>query len=162
MPELISEYRPKMIYSSALGRAAFSSSIYSQLLGIPVYFRPNLVELSCGEWEKSPRSQVKGPRKIVRSSWVDRPPGGESYQDGEERLRDFVRDLTSGCDDTCKMVLAHASLNRALVKLVLGLPPQEAISILFPHDTVYIIQNDGMIRWFGLSTGSGCGFLREV
>lgn len=162
MPELILEYQPGMIFSSSLGRAAFSSSIYSQILGIPVYFRRSLIELSGGELEKTLRSEIEGPRKIVRPSWIDRPRGGESYQDGEKRLREFIHELTSSPGKECKMVLAHAGLNRVLVKMILGLSPQEAISILFPHDTVYVIQNDGIINWFGLSTGSGCGFLREV
>lgn len=162
MPNLVSQFLPRAIYSSSLGRAAFSSSIYSQALGIPVHFRENLAELSCGEWEGSRRTDVVGHRNLIRSGWFERPPGGESYQDGEARLRPLVDELGSGLNDSCKIVLAHAGLNRALMKLILGLNEEDALFIRFPHDTVYLIHSDRTVKWLGLSTGSGSGLLREI
>ena len=162
MPDLVSRFRPQSIYSSSLGRAAFSSSIYSQMLGIPVHFRESLAELSCGEWEGSRRTDVVGDRSSIRSGWFDQPPCGESYQDGETRLRPIVNELCSCPDDSCKIVLAHAGLNRALMKLILGLTVEDSLFIRFPHDTVYLIQRDKSVSWLGLSTGSGRGLLSEI
>ena len=162
MPDLVSRFRPQAIYSSSLGRAAFSSSIYSQMLGIPIHFRESLAELSCGEWEGSRRIDVVGNRNVIRSDWFDRPPFGESYQDGETRLRPIVDELCSFTDYSCKIVLAHAGLNRALIKLILRLTVEDSLFIRFPHDTVYLIQQDKSLSWLGLSTGSGQGFLREI
>ncbi|MGC8602224.1 MAG: histidine phosphatase family protein [Desulfomonilaceae bacterium] len=162
MPNLISQFKPRAIYSSSLGRAAFSSSIYSQTLAIPIYFMENLAELSCGQWEGSRRTDVVGHRGLIRSDWFERPPGGESYQDGEERIRYIVDELYSFTDDSCKIVLAHAGLNRSLVKLILGLNEKDALLIRFPHDTVYLIHSDKTVKHLGLTTGSGNGFLREI
>jgi len=160
--DLISDYKPHAIYSSSLGRAAFSSSIYSETLGIPIHFSKSLTELSCGEWEGSSRLDVVGNRNFIRSCWFDRPPGGESYQDGEERLRPFIDKFCSCADNSCKMVLAHAGLNRVFMKLILGLRVEIALSIRFPHDTFYVIHSDKTVGWLGLSTGSGCGLLSEI
>lgn len=162
MPDLVSKFQPQAIYSSSLGRAAFSSSIYSQALGIPVHFRENLAELSCGKWEGSRRTDVVGNRNSIRSGWFDQPPFGESYQDGEERLRSFVDELCSCPNDSCKIVLAHAGLNRAFIKLIIGLNEENAQFIRFPHDTVYVIHSDRTVNWLGLTTGSGNGFLSEI
>jgi hypothetical protein len=53
-------------------------------------------------------------------------------------------------------------LNRVLVKCLLGMEPEQALFIRFPHDTVYVIQNGAPVSWMGLSTGSGIGFLSEI
>jgi|GEM_PF-460314 len=161
LAEILYPHMPGVIYSSALGRAAYSSAIYSQILGIPVHFRQNLVELSCGEWETSLRTDVIGSDVLIRSSWVDRPPGGESYQDAEKRLGVFINELQTVSDSVYVMVLAHSGLNRALVRSLLGLPINEALYIRFPHDTIYQINMDGNVNWIGLSNMSGSGFLRE-
>ncbi len=161
LAQTVNTYLPRVIYSSTLGRAAYSSAIYSQILQIPIHFRSNLVELSCGEWETSLRTDVIGPDALIRPSWVSRPPGGESYEDAEKRLKVFINEILSSSEYSCVMVLAHSGLNRALVRSLLGLPLDKALYIKFPHDTIYQIDADGTVRWIGLSTGSGVGFLRE-
>lgn len=161
LAEIVKAFRPFAIYSSSLGRAAYSSGIYSQVIGIPVYFRSSLVELSCGEWETCMRKDVIGPEALIRSSWIDRPPGGESYEDAENRLRTFIHEINLLEAGSPVMVLAHSGLNRVLAKSLLGISTDEALNIKFPHDTIYEIHEKGFVRWAGLSTGSGSGFLRE-
>ncbi|MFH0958183.1 MAG: histidine phosphatase family protein [Pseudomonadota bacterium] len=161
LAEMVCPKMPGVIYSSILGRAAYSSAIYSQILGIPLYFRQDIVELSCGEWETSLRTDVIGPDSSIRLSWVDRPPGGESYKDAEKRVCVFINELLKVSKPLCVMVLAHSGLNRVLVKTLLTLPSDQAMNIRFPHDTVYEINSDGDVNWIGLSTGRGRGFLGE-
>ncbi|MBW1712107.1 MAG: histidine phosphatase family protein, partial [Deltaproteobacteria bacterium] len=81
------------VFSSPLGRAAASAEIYAQGRSLPVQHRPALAELSAGQWEGRPWAEVVGQWTILRSGWTDRPPGGESYQDGEVRLRPFMDEL---------------------------------------------------------------------
>lgn len=162
MPHLVAHYQPRVIFSSSLGRAALSASIYSETLKIPVHFREDLVEISCGEWEGSLRADVIGPRPSIRSGWHDRPPGGESYLDRELRLSGFIQELSELPVDSAVVILAHAGLNRVLVKCLLGMEPEQALFIRFPHDTVYVIQSGSPVSWLGLSTGSGIGFLSEI
>ncbi|MGC8657942.1 MAG: histidine phosphatase family protein [Desulfomonilaceae bacterium] len=162
MPGLISRFRPEMIYSSSLGRAAFSSSIYSQILSIPVRFRSALAELSCGKWEGLKRDDVVLGDRTIRPNWTNRPPGGESYQDGEKRLIPFIEEIRSLANDRCIIILAHAGLNRAFVRLFLDLKIEETLFVRFPHDTTYLIHTDGTVHRLGLSTGAGNGFLSEI
>ena len=77
-------------------------------------------------------------------------------------MRPIVDELCSGLNDSCKIVLAHAGLNRAFMRLILGLNEEDALFIRFPHDTVYLIQHDKSVSWLELSTGSGRGFLSEI
>lgn len=146
LPQLVEPERPTVIYASSLGRAAYTGSVYSQQLGIPIRFRPSIVELSCGIWEGMRRSEVKGWSNTIRESWDDRPPEGESYQDAEDRVNTFISEITSQKDHSTLLIVAHAGLNRVFLKLWLDLEPDNARMIRCPHDTVYVMEPDGNVR----------------
>jgi broad specificity phosphatase PhoE len=150
------------IYSSPLGRAAFTSSIYSEVLGAPVSFRPEMSELSCGEWEGRSRAEVAGDSSVLRKTWHDKPPQGESYRDAEARVGQFVEDLADRvAQDATILVVGHAGVDRVVLKLLLALDPSEAMRILCPHDLVYIVHGDGAVRHKGLGVQEGDGLLYE-
>ncbi len=161
LPALIEPEGPTVIYASALGRAAFTGAIYSQHLGKPIHFRPSIVELSCGLWEGMRRSEVKGWSNTIRESWDDQPPEGESYQDAEERVKSFIHELTYQDPHSTVLMVAHAGLNRVFLKLWMDLEPDEARMIRCPHDTVYVLDEDGEVRRLQPDRGQERGFLLE-
>ncbi len=160
--QLLKAERVRAIFSSILGRAAFTAAIHSEVLGVPVHFRDDLAELSCGTWEGRSRLAVRGEGRLLRSSWTERPPGGESYQDAEIRARRLVQEVaTAGIPDTVLLV-SHASVSRVYLKIILGLDVERAIRIRFPHDTVYLLERDRTVRSRSIDGLPTAGLLWEA
>jgi len=47
------------------------------------------------------------------------------------------------------------------MRLWLGLEPETAIGIVSPHDTVYIIEEDGNVRYRAADGTAGRGFILD-
>ncbi len=137
---LIEEQKIRTVFCSPLGRARTSAEIYTEGMGLPVHIREAMAELCCGEWEGKPRSEVGDGVQLIRKTWLDRPPGGESYSDGETRVAPFIQEITSEDIQYPILVVGHASVNRVFLKLWLSLDPEKAIRINSPHDTIYFIE----------------------
>lgn len=151
------------VFSSPLGRAATSAGIYAQGRSLSVQPRPALAELSAGQWEGRPWLEVVGQGTILRSGWTDRPPGGESYQDGEVRLKPFIDELQAlEQGPAAVLVVGHAGINRVFLKLWLGLTPEEARQAVCPHQAVYIVEDRGRVSWRDSSGGQGQGLICEA
>lgn len=133
------------IFSSPLGRAAESARIYSEALGSPIVLKEALSELSCGLWEGKSRVSVVGNTWQLRSGWQNQPPGGESYRDGEARVSELIGDIGLRDREHAIMLVGHAGVNRVVLKLLLDLDPDVAMRIRFPHDVVYVIDEEGAI-----------------
>lgn len=137
---LIEEQKIRTVFCSPLGRARTSAEIYTDGMGLPAHIREAMAELCCGEWEGKPRNEVGDGVQLIRKTWLDRPPGGESYSDGEARVAPFIQEITSEDIQYPILVVGHASVNRVFLKLWLSLDPEKAIRINSPHDTIYFIE----------------------
>ncbi|MBI5251280.1 MAG: histidine phosphatase family protein [Desulfomonile tiedjei] len=131
-------------FSSSLGRALSSAEIYTRDINCPVLPRPAMCELACGLWEGRIRTEAEPGRTAIRTTWYDRPPGGESYSDAEDRVGSFIRELNSSDYSNPVLVVGHAGINRVFLKLWLGLPPDHAIRILFAHDMLYVLDGKSL------------------
>jgi len=140
MAEIVRSEGIETIFSSCLGRAAFTAALYSEQLGVQVHFRASMAELACGSWEGQPRLDVTSGSGALRTTWEDRPPGGESYQDAEPRVGKFIEEILDSGFAVPILVVGHASVNRVFLRLFLGLDKATAMRVSFPHDTLYIIQ----------------------
>jgi broad specificity phosphatase PhoE len=149
------------IFSSPLGRAALTSSIYSEVLMCPIHFRASLSELSGGHWEGLYRNAVRGEVLTLRSTWIERPPNGESYNDAESRVMSFIYEIGSRNSNQNLLVIGHAGINRVLLKMILGLESATAIKISFPHEVMYTITSGQEIRHLTSAGSSGRGLLFE-
>jgi broad specificity phosphatase PhoE len=138
---LIEEQKIRTVFCSPLGRARMSTGIYTERMGLPILVRDAMAELSCGEWEGKPRSEVGDGVQLIRKNWLDRPPGGESYSDGETRVAPFIEEITSEDIQYPILVVGHASVNRVFLKLWLSLDPERVMRINSPHDTIYLIED---------------------
>ncbi len=149
----------RTVFSSSLGRARLSAQIYTEGMGLPIHVRDAMAELCCGDWEGKRRSEVLKEEHLIRNTWQDKPPGGESYSDAETRVSQFIREITSEWVQYPVLVVAHASVNRVFLKLWSGLDAQCAIIINCPHDTVYIIEERRRIVARSVSGSQTEGFL---
>jgi alpha-ribazole phosphatase len=137
---LVQDQNIRTVFSSPLGRARLSAEIYTEGLGLPVLVREAMAELGCGEWEGKLRSEVGEGLLLIRRTWLDKPPGGESYADGETRVAGFIEEITSPNIQYPILVVGHASVNRVFLKLWLNLDPECAMIVNSPHDTIYLIE----------------------
>jgi broad specificity phosphatase PhoE len=145
LAEHVTLHRPRVIYASSLGRAVSSAKIYSEKLGIPVVMRQAMVELSSGAWTDKTRDEVVGGRRHIRTSWADRPPDGESYEDAESRVFTLVTEIEVDKSAETVLVVGHASVNRVFLKLWLELEPDVALRVNVPHDSVYLLEPYGRV-----------------
>ncbi len=177
--ERLDEFEIGAILCSPLGRAMGTARLYGDRLGLTVESRNAIAELCGGEWEGKARSDVLEDKRNIRQSWDFRPPGGESYRDGEARLQPLLEELRGREVDRDGLVdrsisalrptfsqgerehedlphlsiagnlrndvllIGHASINRVFLKLWLDLPIDEAMGLSCPHDTLFILGEQG-------------------
>lgn len=140
MARIIQTEEPERIVSSILGRAAFTAAIYSAHLSVPVEFRAGIAELACGIWEGLPRLSVGLGNGRLRNTWTERPPGGESYMDAQDRVGEVIREIRTERKERKLLLVGHASVNRVFLRLWLNLDPSVAVRIGFPHDIIYVLR----------------------
>ncbi len=146
-------------FSSPLGRALTSARIYTQDIPVPIVTRDAMAELACGDWEGRSKVEVKPDPFLIRDTWDDRPPGGESYRDAEQRVGSFIREIRAQTALTRILVVGHAGVNRVFLRLWLDLQPERALHLRCPHDTVFVLGNEGEVFSKSLSEGVIKGLL---
>ncbi len=139
LAQIIARESVSVAFSSSLGRALSSASIYTKEINCPILPRSAMSELACGSWEGRIRTEAAPVRTVIRATWHDRPPGGESYSDAEDRVGCFIKELNSSEYSDSILVIGHAGVNRVFLKLWLELPPEHAVRIRFEHDMVYVM-----------------------
>lgn len=145
--QLIRLHNIDAVFSSALGRAISSAKIYVGNATLPIFARSEIAELSCGSWEGTPRKEKTDDTLTIRKSWSDKPPGGESYGDGEIRVSRFIDELLSSDPSRRILIVGHGSLNRVFLKLWLNLTADHAMRIRCPHNLIYVIQSGKVVAW---------------
>jgi probable phosphoglycerate mutase len=108
---------------------------------------PAMLELAFGIWEghffrdlKTDPRYPKDPAERFR--W--RPEDGESYEEGLERVRQWI-----GRIDGPTIIVAHGAIGRCLIGLVSGLAPAALVKVPTPQGHFCRLQ-DGRIDWFDI------------
>jgi broad specificity phosphatase PhoE len=106
---------------------------------------PAMLELAFGIWEghffKDLKRNPQYPKNLEeRFRW--RPEEGESYEDGRERVRQWI-----GRIDGPTVIVAHGAIGRCLIGLVSDLPPAALIKATTPQGCFCRLQ-DGRVDWF--------------
>ncbi len=106
---------------------------------------PAMLELAFGIWEghyfkdlKKNPDYPKDPAERFR--W--RPPEGESYEEGLERVRQWIGRL-----DGPTVIVAHGAIGRCLIGLVSDLIPSALVKAPTPQGHFCRLE-DGRIDWF--------------
>lgn len=149
----------RRVLTSPLDRAAASAQLMAGRLGATVTVCDGLAELSCGEWEGKPRRVVLPEGGALRSSWSDAPPGGESYEDAEARVKEVVGGIRAGPEADPLLVVGHSVVNRVFLKVWIGSAPDRALPIRHPFDLVYVLREGEIPRWFDASGRAGSGLV---
>lgn len=106
---------------------------------------PELTEISKGDWEGRPRSEVVDDSVQKLLGWYFRPPGGESHQDVFERAYSWLRvQLSSGHERIA--VFTHENVIRNLLTGLFELDKEAAYLMRLENCSVTVIEHDGE-RW---------------
>jgi len=117
-----------------------------EILTWPVQSRESLKELSAGALSGKKRDDVIRGKFWIRQTWAERPPEGESYADGEDRLQDLEKEIRAIVLDRPLLIVGHGGINRTLLKRLLSLSTEEAMRVPVPHGTAYLLRGKKVER----------------
>lgn len=116
---------------------------------------PAMLELAFGIWEghffKDLKRNAQYPKNLdERFRW--RPEDGESYEEGRERVRQWI-----GRIEGPTVIVAHGAIGRCLIGLVSDMPPAALIKAPTPQGHFCRLQ-DGRIDWFDTDGNPAAAF----
>ena len=115
------------VFVSDLARAAETATIAFAGTDIAINYDDRLRECDYGELNGA---KVAGLRP--RSRYIDRPfPGGQSYHQVVEQVRDFLADIARGFEGRRVCVIGHSATRWALDVLLLGQTLDELVDAPF-------------------------------
>lgn len=130
--------------ASPLGRTSQTMAILRAELGLPPdEFRRDarLKEIGFGRWEGYSWTELRrrDPASVaVRKAdpWNFVPPGGESYAMLTERVMGAINEIT-----TDSVVVTHGGVVRAMLHVLAGMPPEQAVDLPVRQGAVYMVEN---------------------
>lgn len=114
------------VIASPVRRTRESADLVGERLGLPVAEEPGFAEMEFGDWDGRTFAEIAARDKAALDAWLgDRsvpPPGGESFQQVEDRvLAGLDRVLASYAGGTV-LVVSHVTPIKTLVAHALGAP----------------------------------------
>jgi probable phosphoglycerate mutase len=114
------------ILSSPVRRARQTADVVAAALGLPVREAEGFRECAFGEWDGHTFAEVKQGWPAELAAWLGstavRPPGGESFDEVERRVRRARDQLVARYAGRTVLVVSHVTPVKMLVRLALGAP----------------------------------------
>lgn len=135
---------PLAYVASPLSRASQTMQIMRAELGLPPDdFRrePRLKEINFGRWEgySWPELRRRDPATLAlrdADPWNYVPPGGESYLMLCARVIAAINEI-----DRDTVVVSHGGVVRAMLHMLAGMPPEQAVELPVRQGAVYLIED---------------------
>ena len=131
------------IVSSPRRRCADFAEEAATRFHLPLHFDEGFCELGFGTWEGRPWTDLYEQAGESLLAFQRDPlhapspaPGGESFQDFELRVGQTWEAWLSTLDGCHWLLIAHAGSLRAILRRILGFPPQKLFNIQLPHATL--------------------------
>lgn len=124
--------RPAVIQSSPQRRAQQSASILAWHFGLPVEIAPETDEIDYGEWTSRSFDELEadaGWRRWNARRSANRPPGGESMQELQQRIVRHLEQLRGVQADGAIVIVSHAETIRAALLHYSRVPLNDFLSI---------------------------------
>jgi phosphoserine phosphatase len=120
-------WQPTIVYTSPRRRCIETGEAIATQCDVTTTILPYLADLNYGEWESRPHEAVSAEFPAMYRRWFAAPqlvrfPNGESLQDLLGRGADAVRVAREGHPAQTIVMVAHDSLNRALLMHILDQP----------------------------------------
>ncbi|HEV3315941.1 MAG TPA: histidine phosphatase family protein [Candidatus Angelobacter sp.] len=115
-----------VVYASDLKRAAQTAEAIASPRELNVQLRPSLREIYFGDWEGRSWDEIEAADPALAASWLkaypnNTPPGGETFHDFEQRVRDELAAVAVLIDSEVAAV-THAGFIRTAISLISGAP----------------------------------------
>ena len=120
-------WRPRVIYTSPMGRCVATGEAIAHACGVPRETLSDLIDFDYGDWQWRTVDEVRAAWPDLLAAWYATPhlvrfPAGDSLQDLVARTANALRlALARHPDDTVAMV-GHETANRAILLQLLDQP----------------------------------------
>lgn len=150
------QHQFEALYSSTAVRTQATAAIATSFLGSTpeLQLRPELLELSQGEWEGQIREDIYTPERlsVVRSDPYDfRPPGGESHRDVETRMYHWLDEIVEKYDRPDKHIsigaFTHGFAIKTLVRGILQSSPIMTYRTIIHNTSITVLYRENDM-WF--------------
>jgi phosphoserine phosphatase len=120
-------WQPSAIYCSPMGRCVATAHAIGTRCNLPIEITQSLNDVDYGSWQWKTKDEVARDSSEQYQTWMERPalmrfPGGESFQDLLARAADAVRAALALNAAGPVVLVAHDSVNRAMLLQLLDLP----------------------------------------
>ncbi|MGH6991348.1 MAG: histidine phosphatase family protein [Stellaceae bacterium] len=119
--------RPKMVYTSPMGRCVATGQAIANACGVPSAVIPDLIDLNYGTWQWRTVEDVRAGWPELLEAWFTTPhlvrfPDGDSLQDLIARTANAVRFVLARHADELVVMVGHETANRAILLQLLDQP----------------------------------------
>jgi broad specificity phosphatase PhoE len=119
------------VYTSDLTRAETTAMTFAQCLGIGYRVRSSLREISFGHWEGLSWDEIEQRDEVYAHRWITEyphlpAPGGERFDDFENRVLNEVKSLTKLAGGHDIAVVTHAGVLRVVLCALHGCSEERA------------------------------------
>lgn len=137
-----------IVFSSPLKRATETAEEILKYHSIKPVFRDELKEINYGlleglAFDVARKKYSKWFIEKAKDRYHTKPPEGESYIELEERLKPFLEELKQNYKDKVVLIVAHANVNKAIIRLMLNLNKEHINTLLDPHACIYYLELGG-------------------
>ena len=120
-------WRPTVVYTSPLKRCIDTAAPIAEKCAVSVEIYPGLNDLNYGEWQWQTHEAIAQKYPVLYERWRAHPqlrrfPKGESLQDLAARTADTLRFVIEKHPAQTVVMVAHHSVNRALLLQALDQP----------------------------------------
>lgn len=139
--------------ASDLSRAAATAAAIGAACGLAIEPEPRLREMKFGNWEGLTWDEIvaASPELANRSGTSPRnyvPQGGESFDDVSARIRPVLAEISARLGpDGRALLVSHAGVMHALVRVALDEPDEAALGITFLPASIMRLRGDGRSPW---------------
>jgi phosphoserine phosphatase len=120
-------WKPVVVYTSALQRCVVTGTIIANLCGVKAIPLEGLMDIDYGAWQMRTHEEIKAEAPKAYRLWRTSPqrvrfPDGESLQDLVARTADVMRLVLERHPTDTVVMVAHDSVNRAILMQFLDQP----------------------------------------
>lgn len=138
------------LISSPKRRCADFARALAGQWALPLIIDARFAELDFGDWEgrtaeEIMRSEASRLADFWNDPWVCSPPGGETMDSFEHRIRAASHDLTQTYAGQRVLLVTHGGVIRLLLCLSRGLARRELLNLAVPHASMHRLNNVGKL-----------------
>jgi phosphoserine phosphatase len=124
---IASAWRPSKIYTSPMGRCVETGAAIAKASGVPTDVCDDLTDIDYGAWQFKTFDDARNENPALFAAWFATPhlirfPNGEALQDLVARAANALRLVLNRHPDGTIVLVAHDSVNRALLMQLLDQP----------------------------------------